>query len=146
MWRYYELLSNIPLEKVHAKKAQVEAGDIHPKDAKDALAAEIITRFHSAKAAADARASFERVHVRHQAPDAIDEVTVSANGKAEVQLAIVLKQAGLASSNSEARRLITGGGVKVDDERVDDIAATLNVGTTFLIQVGRRKFKRVSIG
>ena len=140
MWRWYTLLSFQSEAAIAALKAEV-AGGRNPKDAKVALAKEITTRFHSTAAADAAEQDFIN-RSKGGVPDEIDEVTLSG---APMGIAALLKAAGLAPSGSEATRLIEGGGVRVDSSVVSDKALKLSAGT-YVVQVGKRKFARVTLG
>jgi len=139
MWRWYTLLSFQSEAAIDALKAEV-AGGRNPKDAKVALAKEITTRFHSAAAADAAEQDFIN-RSKGGVPDEIDEVTLTG---APMGIAALLKAAGLAPSGSEATRLIDGGGVRVDSSVVSDKALKLPAGT-YVVQVGKRKFARVTL-
>ena len=140
MWRWYTLLSFKSLAEIEALKAEVAAGR-NPKDAKVLLAREITTRFHSAQAADAAEQDFAN-RSKGGVPDEIPEVHLSG---APLGIGLVLKQAGLAPSTSEANRLIDGGGVRVDSSVVSDKGLKLAAGT-YVVQVGKRKFARVELG
>ncbi|MBB4223750.1 MULTISPECIES: tyrosine--tRNA ligase [Variovorax] len=139
MWRWYTLLSFQSLEQIAALKAEVEGGR-NPKDAKVALAKEITTRFHSAAAADAAEQDFIN-RSKGGVPDEIPEVSLSG---APLGIAQVLKQANLAPSTSEGNRLIDGGGVRIDSAVVSDKALKLPAGS-YVVQVGKRKFARVTL-
>ena len=139
MWRWYTLLSFQSLAHIEGLKQAIAEG-ANPKDAKVALAKEITTRFHSAAAADTAEQDFIN-RSRGGVPDEIPEVSLSG---APLGMAAVLKSAGLAASNSEASRLIEGGGVRVDGVVISDKGLKLPAGT-FVVQVGKRKFARVSL-
>lgn len=139
MWRYYTLLSFRSEEEIAALKAEVEAGR-NPKDAKVMLAKEITARFHSA-AAADAAEHDFNLRARGGVPDVIPEVAVAG---APLGIGALLREAALAPSSSEALRLVDGGGVKVDGAVVSDRGLKLNAGT-YVLQVGKRKFARVTL-
>jgi tyrosyl-tRNA synthetase len=139
MWRYYELLSRKSLAEVAALKAE------HPKKAKSELAKEIVARYHGPEAAALAEEQFEAVHKRRELPDEIEEREVAREAGADsVPLAKTLALLGLASSGSEARRLIGQGGVSVEGARVSDPNAKLPAGV-HLLKIGKRKFTRVTV-
>ena len=140
MWKYFTLLSFRPEAEIAALKAGVDGGR-NPKDAKVLLAKEITTRFHSAAAADAAEADFNN-RAKGGIPDVIDELALSG---APLGITALLKQAGLAPSTSEAGRLIEGGGVRVDGDAVSDKGLKLNAGT-YVVQVGKRKFARVTLG
>ncbi|HTY02113.1 MAG TPA: tyrosine--tRNA ligase [Rhodocyclaceae bacterium] len=139
MWRYYDLLSfrgNVEI----AKLKQEVAGGRNPRDVKVMLAQEIVARFHSLKDAEEALADFEARFQRGAMPDEMPELSVPAGPVAQV-----LKQAGLVASTSEAMRMIDGGGVRVDGEKVVDKGLVFKAGNTIVMQVGKRKFARVSL-
>jgi tyrosyl-tRNA synthetase len=138
MWRYFELLSFRSLADLAALKAAVEGG-ANPRDAKVALAQEIVTRFHSAKAAEDALADFVN-RSRGGIPDEVPEVAVSG---APLGVAQLLKAAGLCASTSEAMRMVDQGGVRIDGTIVSDKNLKVGAGQ-FVLQVGKRKFARVT--
>ncbi len=140
MWRWYTLLSFKSIEEIAALKAEVEAGR-NPKDAKVALAKEITSRFHGAAAAEAAEQDFIN-RSKGGVPDEIADISLSG---APLGIAQVLKQAGLASSTSEGNRLIDGGGVRVDQVVISDKGLKLPAGT-YVVQVGKRKFARVTLG
>jgi tyrosyl-tRNA synthetase len=139
MWRWYLLLSFRSLAEIAALKAEVEAGR-NPKDAKVALAKEITARFHDAAAAEAAEQDFVN-RSKGGVPDQIPEVALSG---APLGIAQLLKQAGLAPSTSEGNRLIDGGGVRVDSSVVSDKGLKLAAGS-YVVQVGKRKFARVTL-
>ena len=139
MWRWYTLLSFKSMAEIEALRKEVEAGR-NPKDAKVALAKEITARFHGAAAAEAAEQDFIN-RSKGGVPDDIPEVSLSG---APMGIAALLKAAGLAPSSSEANRLIDGGGVRVDSSVVSDKGLRLEAGT-FVVQVGKRKFARVTL-
>ena len=139
MWRWYTLLSFRSMAEIERLQAEVAAGR-NPKEAKVLLAREITTRFHSAQAADAAEQDFAH-RSRGGVPDAIPEVQLSG---APLGIGVLLKQAGLAPSTSEANRLIDGGGVRVDASVVSDKALKLAAGS-YVVQVGKRRFARVTL-
>ena len=139
MWKWYTLLSFKSEEDIAALKAEV-AGGRNPKDAKVALAKEITARFHSAAAASGAEQDFIN-RSKGGVPDEMAEVSVSG---APMGIGALLKAAGLAASGGEASRLMEGGGVRVDSAVVSDKALRLAAGT-YVLQVGKRKFARVTL-
>jgi tyrosyl-tRNA synthetase len=139
MWKWYTLLSFRSEADIAALKAEVDGGR-NPKDAKVALAKEITARFHSAAAADAAEQDFIN-RSKGGVPDEIPEVSLSG---APMGIGALLKAAGLAPSGSEATRLIDGGGVRIDSSVVSDKALKLNAGT-YVVQVGKRKFARVTL-
>lgn len=140
MWNYYELLSRKSLDEISALKQATEAGE-NPRHIKVALAQEIITRFHTQAAAQQALLNFEARFRDGAIPDEMPEVQLSG---APLGIVSVLRDAGLASSGSEASRHIQQGGVKVDSQKIEDKSLSLEAGK-YVIQVGKRKFARVTI-
>ncbi|CAG1066666.1 tyrosyl-tRNA synthetase [uncultured bacterium] len=138
MMKYYELLSSASGERVE----EIKAGRVHPRDAKEALASELVERYWGADAAVKAVEGFRSLFKKHEVPEAVEEAVLS--GSEGTGLAKALVSAGLASSTSEARRLVEQGGVKVDGERVTDWKMELPKGKALLVQVGKRFFKRIS--
>jgi tyrosyl-tRNA synthetase len=139
MWRYYDLLSFRGNAEIARLKQEV-AGGRNPRDVKVLLAQEIVARFHSQKDAEEALADFEARFQRGAMPDEMPEVSVPAGPVAQV-----LKAAGLVASTSEAQRMIEGGGVRADGEKVSDKGLVLAAGGTIVLQVGKRKFARVTL-
>jgi tyrosyl-tRNA synthetase len=139
MWRYYELLSFRGNDEIAGFKREVGEGR-NPRDIKVLLAQEIVARFHSAKDAESALAEFEARFQRGVLPDDMSEISVPAGSIAQI-----LKAAGLTASTSEALRMISGGGVRIDGEKVGDGATPLAAGTVVVLQVGKRKFARVTV-
>ena len=144
MWRYIELLSFASPQEIAARKKTVERGG-NPRDVKFDLAREIVERFHGRDAAGLAADGFNARFRDHAAPSDVPEVTLRAPGGTPMAIAQVIKQAGLAASASEALRLVEQGGVKIDGAKVSDKAQKLARGAQVVIQVGKRKFARVTI-
>ncbi|MPT27015.1 MAG: tyrosine--tRNA ligase, partial [Achromobacter sp.] len=140
MWRYFELLSFRSLEDIAALRQEIDGGR-NPRDAKVMLAQEIITRFHSAKAADDALAAFEARFRDGAIPQDMPEVSI---GGAPVGILKLLREAGLVASGSEGQRNVEQGGVRVNGDRVEDKSLQLPAGT-YVVQVGKRKFARVKL-
>ena len=139
MWDWYNLLSFRPLVEIAQLKADVEAGK-NPRDVKILLAKEIIARFHNEDAANAAEQEFINRFQKGAMPDEMPEFTFEG----EIGLATLLKEAGLVPSTSEAIRSAQQGGVKIDGEKVDDVRQNAQKGT-FVYQVGKRKFARVTV-
>ncbi len=139
MWKWFTLLSFKSEAEIAALKAEVDGGR-NPKDAKVALAKEITARFHSALAADSAEQDFIN-RSKGGVPDEIAEVAVSG---APMGIGALLKAAGLAASGGEATRLIEGGGVRIDSSVVSEKGLKLKAGT-YILQVGKRKFARVTL-
>ncbi len=140
MWKYFELLSFRSMDDIGRLQNQVKDG-MNPRDAKVALAQEIVARFHTQQAAHDARASFEARFRDGAIPEDMPEVTVAA---APLGILKVLREAGLVVSGAEAQRNVEQGGVRINGDRIDDKALQLAAGV-YVVQVGKRKFARVTI-
>ena len=143
MWRYFELLSFRSLEDIAGVKKHVAEG-LNPRDAKFELAQEIVERFHSTDAAGAAKQEFISRFQQGAMPEDMPELSLKVDGE-RLGIAHLLKQAELVSSTSEAFRMIKQGAVKIDGARVEDRSLEIDVGTTCVYQVGRRKFCRVSL-
>ena len=142
MWDWYTLLSFMSLAEIAALKLEIEGGR-NPRDAKVLLAKEITARFHSGAAAEAAEQDFVN-RSRGGVPDDIPDVALPLGEGGALGIGQVLKQANLAPSTSEAIRLIDGGGVRVDSSVVSDKGLKLGAGT-YVVQVGKRKFARVTL-
>jgi tyrosyl-tRNA synthetase len=146
MWRYWLLLTDRESDEIDELQQDVAAGRRHPMDVKKELAATMVSEFHSPEAATAAREEFERVFSAKNLPQDIPELTFPAQGD-DPLLSKVLAEVGLAASNSEARRLIGQGAVKVEGEAVRDIKATLQLSLeeAVLVQVGKRRIGRIRL-
>jgi tyrosyl-tRNA synthetase len=143
MWRYYMLISFRSLEDIRKLKESIASGG-NPRDAKFELAVELVTRFHSSAAAEAARADFVARHQQRAIPEDIPRQDIQTNGGV-VRIAGVLTATGLCKSTSEALRKISEGAVRVDGERLEDPDREFRKGSTHVFQVGRRRFKRVTL-
>jgi tyrosyl-tRNA synthetase len=139
MWRYLDLLSFESSETLRRWKSEVDGGR-NPKEIKVLLAKEIVARFHSAASAQKAEEAFEARHRDGALPEDMPEKQVG-----ETQILKVLKEAGLVPSTNEASRVLEQGGVRVNGEKVEDRNLQLKRGDTVVIQVGKRKFARVTV-
>jgi tyrosyl-tRNA synthetase len=140
MWRYFELLSFQPMAQINQLKKECSEGR-NPRDAKVMLAQEIITRFHNAAEAGGALERFDARFKHGAVPDEMPEITLSGGPITIVKL---LRDSGLAPSTTEANRNIEQGGVRVDGEKISDRALNLAAGC-YVVQVGKRKFARVTV-
>ena len=140
MWRYYELLSNLSLDEIASMKEQVVSGELHPKRAKELLALEITARFHSEEEAKSAKEAFDNLFKAKQIPDDISEVELEEG----IWICKALVDSGLEPSNSQARRDIRQGAVRIDQEKVNDEQLKLETGE-YVLQVGKRKFIRARV-
>ena len=145
MWRYYLLLSARPVREVHALQAGVKEGREHPKAAKVAFAREMVARFHGAEAAARAEEEFEKRFAKKDFADAdLPLVDVPLGGAPKLFLTKVIAEAKLAASSTEARKLITQGGVRLNQEKVADPKSEVGPGE-YLIQVGKLRAAKVRL-
>jgi tyrosyl-tRNA synthetase len=143
MWRYFELLSFRPMQEIEGFKKDIAAGK-NPRDIKFLLAEEIVARFHDAPAAIKAQENFIARFQKGAMPDDIPEKELFSTTDS-MPISLVLKEAGLTSSTSEARRNIKGGGVRIDGERIDDEKLEIPIGTSHVFQVGKRRFAKVTV-
>jgi tyrosyl-tRNA synthetase len=139
MLRYFDLLTELDPAGV---RAEIEAGGLHPMEAKKRLAGLLVERFHGATSAAAARAAFEQRFQRRQLPDEVPEYSWCGASGGKVRLVELLTAAGMASSMSDARRKIQQGGVRVDGQRVTDIHCALPCRPV-LLQVGPKSLRRI---
>ncbi len=143
MWRYFELLSFRSSTDIAALQKAAKEGR-NPRDIKIELAMEIIERFHDGAAAKKARDDFIARFARGEIPSEITKCEL-ATENGQLGIANVLRGAGLTASNSEGFRMLKQGAVRVDGEKTTDRDLVLKAGTTYVIQVGRRKFARVTL-
>ena len=142
MFRYYELLSDLPMTEVTRLKEDIAAGRLHPKAAKVQLAKEMVARFHNPAAADEAERNFEQVFARHELPDEIEEVRLAA-AEAEIWLPKLLLDTGMVKSTSDGRRMMQQQAVTVNGEKVSDSNAMIAAKGDLLLKVGKRKFCKV---
>ena len=143
MWRWYEMLSFRTVAEIAGFRKEV-AGGRNPKDIKVLLAQELVARFHDRAAAEHATAEFESRFRQHALPEDMLEVTLQLASDS-IGVAQTMKQAGLVDSTSEANRLIDGGGLKLNGERVSDKGLMLTRGTSVVAQAGKRRFARITL-
>ena len=143
MWRYFELLSFRSMTEVRKLRREIDEGR-NPRDIKFELGRELVTRFHSQSDADRAQENFIARFQKGALPQDILEVSLSAGDKG-IQIANVLKDAGLTSSTSEAMRMIRQGAVRIDGERIADPKLLLMAGSSCVCQVGKRRFAHVVI-
>src|SRR5215831_1658517 len=144
MFRYYELLTDLPLAEIQQLKRNVAEGKHHPMDAKATLAVRIISEYHGAAAGEAAREEFNRVFRKKEVPEDIEtkEVSLAAG---PIRLTKLLPSVGLAPSNTEAQRLIESGAVHINDQRVTDTRAEISQPGEYLFKVGKRRFLRLIV-
>jgi tyrosyl-tRNA synthetase len=143
MWRYFELLSFESTVSIQQWRQEVDAG-LNPRDVKFRLASEVVSRFHGPNAGETSQAAFVARFQQGVVPEDMPEVRVPAP-KGSLGMMHLLKEAGLTNSTSEAMRLIKQGGVRLDGEKVADPGLEVAAGGTHILQIGKRKFARVTI-
>jgi len=144
---FMEFCTDLPLEQIKQAEKGLADGTVHPRDAKVMLAREVVKVWHGEAAAADAKRQFARVFVEKDLPDQIPETSVGRDelNNGAMRLTKMLVLAGLAESNSDARRLIAQGGVTVDGRRVNETNASVEVKDGLVLRVGRRRFARIRL-
>jgi tyrosyl-tRNA synthetase len=141
IYDYLLLATTLPEAELASIHQQLENGSANPRDLKRRLARELVTLYHDAGAAQAAEEEFDKVFVRKDLPDEIPEARLKTGG-GPVGILRLLTETGLASSNSDARRLIEQGGVSVDGQRITEQTAQIDLGRGVIIKVGKRKFVR----
>jgi len=143
MWRYFELLSFREMGEINSWRLACDEGKENPKNIKIKLALEIVERFNDEAEAVKAHKEFDSRFKHGQVPEDIKRITIKSDGA--LMIANALKEAGLTTSTSESYRMIKQGAVRVDGNKVDDKQLSLEVGVEYLVQVGKRKFSRITI-
>ena len=146
MYRYYELCTDWPVSKIEALRQDVSNGRRHPKEAKAELAKLIIRDFHSERAASEAEEEFNRIFHLGLVPDNIEEKQLEARPE-RVRLSKIIAQLGLASSVGEANRLIEQEAISLNDQKVSNVKADLDLAQpgTFILKVGKRRFLKLVV-
>jgi tyrosyl-tRNA synthetase len=144
MYRYYELLTDLPVPEIETLRRDVASGARHPMDAKADLAVRIITDYHGAAAAQAAREEFNRVFRKREIPEDIETKEISL-GSAPLRITKLLASAGLAPSITEAQRLVESGAVHVNDERVTSPKSEISAAGEYLFRVGKRRFLKLVV-
>ena len=140
--QWFELATEVPLEEIDAIRTGLADGSLHPNATKRRLAREIVTLYHDAEAAAGAEAAFDTVHKRHEIPEDIAGHALGTDDP--VSLPVLIRDAGLAASGGEARRLIQQGAVRVDGEIVTEVEVGRATLAGAVLQVGKRRFVRLT--
>ncbi len=145
MYRYYELLTEITPKDLIQLREDVKSGKKHPRDVKVNLAKYFVTRYHSAAAAQNAEDEFNRIFVDKGLPDEVPELKMAA--EKNLGLSALMVKAGLVTSNGEGSRLIQGGGVSLNGEKIADakLKLDLEAGREYLIKAGKKKFIKVIV-
>lgn len=143
MLKYYELLSHISLEELNELKTRIKEGKINPRDAKESLAFEIVSRYHGKEHAERARENFIRLFRKKEIPEEIETVEIKEEGQG-VWLPKILKESGVIKSTSEAVRLIKQGGIRVNDEQIINPDIKLTAGE-HIVRIGKRRFIKIKV-
>lgn len=144
MFRYMELLTDLPPDVIARHRDDARSGRVNPRDLKMDLACRIVARFHGKEAASEAKARWEAQFSRREVPEDMPEVDIDAGGE-PLWMPRALVQAGLASSNSDARRRIEQGAVQVDGERMTDVDAKLAPGKRYVVKAGKRAWAAIVV-
>lgn len=140
MWRYYELLSSLDLEDINELKINVQNGKVHPKNAKENLAIELVTRFYNQELANIAKEEFDKVFKSNEIPSNIDEFEIDE----PTWICKILVDVNLEPSTSQARRDIKQGAIRLNQEKISDEQMVLESGE-YIAQVGKRKFAKIKV-
>ncbi|MGM0548366.1 MAG: tyrosine--tRNA ligase [Bacillota bacterium] len=145
--RYFELLTDISIDKLEAIKAKLERDDFNPMELKKQLAAEIVTEYHDKEAAIEARQEFESVFSKGNLPEDIPliEIAEADLDAGELWIVKLVAATGLVDSNSQARRMIKQGAVSIDDQKYEKINIDLEVKDGMIIQIGKRRFAKIKL-
>ncbi len=143
MWRWFDLLSFKSTDEINVLKADQAKGK-NPRDIKIQLAKELIARFHDDQSANLAEANFINQFQKKNMPDDIEEVSFAIS-EGSIPLANLLKDCGMTSSTSEAMRMIKQGAVRIDEKKITDTKHLISSGTSAIYQVGKRKFKKITL-
>ena len=144
MLKYYELLSETPLEEFQEIKAAIASESVNPMGYKQRLAREIVSRYHGQNFAVSAEERFNRIHRKRDTPNQLEEEVIKYSAsERELPILTVLRQIGRAKSNGEARRLIEQGGVRLDGEVISDVGYSVSLKDGQIVQVGKRYFRKL---
>ncbi len=144
MWRYFELISSISSREIERMRSEVAAG-ANPMDCKFRLAGDMVGCLHGSQAAAAARENFQQRFQNKQLPDELPERVLRCERPEQFRLAVVLRDAGLVGSSSEALRQIRQNAVRVDEQRCTDAGTVLQAGRDYIVQVGKRRIAKVRL-
>ena len=144
IYKYFELITDVPMDKLEEIKEQLDAGSVNPMNLKRSLAKEIIGIYHDTAAAASAEKHFDKLHKKKEIPDEMPEFQPQTDAEGKAWIVDLLTGSDLASSNSEARRLVKQGGVRIDGKKIADFNLNIPINEEFVLQVGKRKFVRIT--
>ncbi len=142
IYEYFVLTTDVSERDLADIKNQIEDRTVNPRDLKRKLAREIVSLYHSRESAAQAEENFDKVFIRKEIPDEIEEVVLTNDG-GQLTVFQLLVSIGAAKSNGEARRLVNQGGVMIDGAKVADPNTPINPNAPFILKVGKRKFYKI---
>lgn len=142
IYTYYELASDVSNDELISVKTKLADPGINPRDIKRALARTFVRMYHSEEAATQAQEEFDKIFIKKEIPDEIEEVSLSGEIK-EINILDLILKVNFAPSKGEARRLVQQGGVTVNSEKVDDIAVIIKLDSEIILKVGKRKFVKI---
>jgi tyrosyl-tRNA synthetase len=142
IFNYYELATDIPGEELKKIKLQLDNKNVNPRDIKRQLARTLVKMYHSEQAALEAQEEFDRIFIKKEIPDEIPEFKIEEN-ISELGILDLIVKVNCAPSKGEARRLVTQGGVSIDGDKIEDIAAVINLKKESILKVGKRKFVKI---
>lgn len=143
MGKYFKLATDLPMDEIASLEEGLANGSIHPRDAKMKLGRKFVEMYHGEEAAQEAQRYFETVFQKRALPDDLPEIVWT--GAKEVSLIDLLVELNMQSSKGEARRMIQGGGVKINEQKQDDIQTVVTIKDEMIIQVGKRKFTKLKV-
>lgn len=142
IYDYFLLLTDVPPEELMRIKEQLNAANVNPRDLKRRLARELVTMYYDAQAARKAEEEFDRIFVQKDIPDTIEEMRLKGSARTK-NIVELLTETGLASSKSDARRLVEQGGVSINSKRVTKVSEEISLQKDFVIKVGKRRFLKI---
>jgi tyrosyl-tRNA synthetase len=145
MFLYYELVTDVPIDEINSYRRKIEEGAVNPRDVKIRLAREICTQFYDSETAMKAEAEFNKIFVKKDVPEDINEFVIPDAEKKDgvVWIVKLLVLTGMAKTNGEARRLIKGGGVYLDGEKILSDDLELSMPVEGVLKVGKRRFIKI---
>ena len=143
IYKYFELLTDVPSDELDQIQHQLEEGSVNPMNLKRRLGRELVSLYHDEEKATVAEKQFDLIHKKKEVPEDIPEYSPDTGDSGEVWIVHLITGAGLANSNSQARRLIQQGGVRIDGDKVEDFGLNIPIENEFVLQVGKRKFVRI---
>ncbi|ARK31737.1 tyrosine--tRNA ligase [Halalkalibacter krulwichiae] len=141
MIKYYKLATDLPMEEIDKLETDLKEGSVHPRDAKMNLGAKFVEMYHGEEAANEAKAYFQTVFQKRALPTDIPEVQWT--GESPIWIVDLLVELKMQSSKGEARRMIQNGGVKINEEKVEDVQLQVEIEDDLVLQVGKRKFMKI---